>query len=695
MLALLIATGLPQPVAARARVMKGVRVVPGRNWSVIEVHLAGSFRYLRHAPAGRGETLQVQLRPEPGQEALDPGQGSELAAWRDPQSAPLLDVEAVPTVAGDLVLNLRFSRVVEFEVSQNGNLDLLRVSVKSQGAELPSAAPPPAPAGEGLARPSAGDPKLDAILDEGRGAMTSGDFSRAILLFTKALDDAPDGPRAPEARELLGLAYQRSGKLAHARAEYEAYLAKWPDDEGSRRVRQRLDALLTAPTGGRARAQRPPAASTTWEHDLSGSTGLYYRHDTLDTDATGSETIGSALEPDLFLTSRHTDGRRTFTTNFSGSYRHEFSDDGSSDSSDAARITSAFVGGKWLRSGYSFRLGRQSSQGMGVLGRFDGVLSSVQLTESFRANLVSGYLVDFTESNRINVERPFYGISADVGPVFGEFDGQLFAIQQRIEGIEDRTAVGSQLRWLGRRGFALALADYDVSYATLNSAMLIGNWRVTDATSLSLLGDVRKSPALTTYNALQGQPVDDFDELLDLFDEDEIRDLAEDRTATSRMVTLGASHQLGERWQIGCDLTLSNLSDTEESAGVAATEGTGNEYYVGLLASASHLLVQGSFTSFNARYGDLFSSRSYAVGAGGRYPVFSKLRVGPQMAVEFRDNDTVEDRWIFRPGLRMDYRWRTVTFEAQGGVELQNGTANEEDSDEREYFVTVGYRYDF
>ena len=49
-----------------------------------------------------------------------------------------------------------------------------------------------------------------------------------------------------EAQEYLGLARERNGQLAHAKAEYRIYLAKYPEGEDAQRVRQRLDALVTA-----------------------------------------------------------------------------------------------------------------------------------------------------------------------------------------------------------------------------------------------------------------------------------------------------------------------------------------------------------------------------------------------------------------------------------------------------------------
>ena len=74
-------------------------------------------------------------------------------------------------------------------------------------------------------------------MKEGRRAMTAGEFDRAVPIFTKVLSHS-DGPAAKQAQELLGLARERKGQLAHAKAEYETYLERYPDGEGANRVRQ-------------------------------------------------------------------------------------------------------------------------------------------------------------------------------------------------------------------------------------------------------------------------------------------------------------------------------------------------------------------------------------------------------------------------------------------------------------------------
>jgi len=52
-------------------------------------------------------------------------------------------------------------------------------------------------------------------------------------------------------QELLGLARERSGQLAHAKAEYEEYLRRYPSGEAAERITRRLATLRAASLSAR------------------------------------------------------------------------------------------------------------------------------------------------------------------------------------------------------------------------------------------------------------------------------------------------------------------------------------------------------------------------------------------------------------------------------------------------------------
>src|SRR6185312_17012611 len=78
-----------------------------------------------------------------------------------------------------------------------------------------------------------------------RSAMSARDYPMAIRLLTK-LQRQPEFPERARVQELLGLARERSGQLAHAKAEYEEYLRRYPNGEAAERIALRLRILRAA-----------------------------------------------------------------------------------------------------------------------------------------------------------------------------------------------------------------------------------------------------------------------------------------------------------------------------------------------------------------------------------------------------------------------------------------------------------------
>jgi len=66
---------------------------------------------------------------------------------------------------------------------------------------------------------------LKTTLADARTALGARDYTKAVALLTK-LQRQPEFPDRARAQELLGLARERSGQLAHAKAEYEEYLRR-------------------------------------------------------------------------------------------------------------------------------------------------------------------------------------------------------------------------------------------------------------------------------------------------------------------------------------------------------------------------------------------------------------------------------------------------------------------------------------
>ena len=128
------------------------------------------------------------------------------------------------------------------------------------------------------------DPVSDGMLQELRDKLATGDNAEAVRLAEHLLGQ-PESSATPEAQELLGLARERNGQLAHAKAEYETFLSRYPDHANAPRVRQRLAALLgdevkpdqTSPKGVDGKPTTVVGAA--FRTELSGSLSMLYQRD--------------------------------------------------------------------------------------------------------------------------------------------------------------------------------------------------------------------------------------------------------------------------------------------------------------------------------------------------------------------------------------------------------------------------------
>ena len=548
----------------------------------------------------------------------------------------------------------------------------------------------PTPIGPTL--PRVPNDKIQAIMEQARDAMTAGNTGRAVQLYTKVLS-YPENPFQKDALEFLGLARERKGQLAHAIQEYKRYLELYPQSEGAERVQQRLAGLTTSrkAPGPRKLGAKRPAKEAEW--DVYGGLSQFYRRDASTTDVDGTEINQSSLSTDLDVTTRRRSENFDMQSRFTGSYLKDFLDNGVSDETS---VSSLFLDVKDLQRGLSGRVGRQSRNTGGVLGRFDGLLVSYKLNESITVNGVTGFPV-FSTDDSVKTDRYLYGISADLGTFANAWDFNTFFIEQKNNDILDRRAIGGEARYFDPVRSLLTHVDYDISFESVNTFIFLGTWTLPSRTSINASFDYRNSPILTTSNAIQGQNVRTLDQLLDTFSEKELKQLAEDRSGKNTTGTVGFSHPFTEKFQMSGDVTVSNMSETETSGGVEGIPGTGNEYFYNVQFIGSSLLKSGDISILGLRYSDTSTATISTLTVNTRYPVARDWRVNPRFRLDYRDNDRDgSTQWIAGPSLRMDYRWRKLyRFEAEGGGEWSSRDLADENEDSSSWYFSVGYRADF
>lgn len=582
--------------------------------------------------------------------------------------------------------NQGYRLVIELEQQGAAPAPAPQAVVAAHAPSLPAAAAAgvlSAPAAETLAK----------WMEDARQSMAKTDYSRAIALYTKILE-YPNHAYRQDAQEYLGLARERNGQLAHAKAEYEIYLKLYPQGEGADRVRQRLAGLLTAQAPAKDKLPKEASRKDVPLWNVRGGFSQFYRRDVSTTDAIGTTINQSALDSDLDVMAQLVQPNYEIRSRFTGGYRNDFLD-GNND--NPMRITSLYVDAADHHHQNLGRIGRQSQSRGGVLGRFDGMLLSHQLMPFVKLNLVSGYPVDTSTIDKIATETLFYGVNADFGTYANTWDFNTFAVQQTSEGLLDRRAVGGEVRYFKPNHSALGLMDYDVSYQTWNMILLLGNWLFPDNSSLNVVVDQRKSPILTTRNALIGQFDASLSALKQRFTEDQIRELARDRSADSRSYTLSLAHPLNDKLQVGGDLTLSTLSGTPASGGIDATPDSGEDWYYSVQLMGSDLIKAGDIAIIGVRMNTNDTSNSVSLNLNTRYPVNQALRINPRLHIDRRrfasDGST---QWTTAPSVRVSYMMRRdFNLEFEAGGEWTNRDIAGTTDKTTGYYISAGYRADF
>ncbi len=537
--------------------------------------------------------------------------------------------------------------------------------------------------------------KIDSLMDEARKSIAAGDTSRAIQLYTKVLQQ-PEHSRLPEAQEFLALAREKNGQTAHAKAEYQRYLSLYPDNEGAARVSQRLAALLASgrradqPVGSTALQNNDRAArQSDWR--LQTYFSQYYRRDANQLNNEDQIVSQSALYSDVNFDARRRGERFDFSSRLSAGYRNDFLDE-TAGSGHEARVSYAYADLSDAVTGLRGRIGRQSRNTGGVLGRFDGLNLGYEVSERILLNAVIGKPA-YSASDGIDSERSFYGASVNYGPILEELELGLYVIQQDIEGLDDRQAVGAEFRYFGSNKSFWGLIDYDTLYNELGSAFLQGSWRFSSRLSLHGSIDQRHSPFLSKGNALIGQPVATFSELLELLTVAEITQLGVDRSPLSTTYSLGVSSSLTPKLQINADANQTTTDASPASGGVAATPSTTYRYYSTSVV-ASSLFKEGDVTIFSARYSDSDTARVISFTLDSRYPFGRAWRINPRLRVDRRQRLSESDyEWLYTPGIRVQYR-RSQKFriELEAGKQYSERKSFGTDLDRESYFINLGYQ---
>jgi hypothetical protein len=298
--------------------------------------------------------------------------------------------------------------------------------------------------------------------------------------------------------------------------------------------------------------------------------------------------------------------------------------------------------------------------------------------------------------NGIETDRRFETLAVDFAPALSHWDTSVYVTQQRNDGLRDRQAVGAQVQYARPNASVVSYVDYDTAYQSLNALVLLGTLQLPDRWQLTLDLEHRNAPLIMTENALIGQSVTTLNDLEKIYSEQQIADLARDRTPVLSTYSASALKQLGERFQAIFDVFYTKLSDTPASGGVEAFTGTqGNDisYQVQLLGSS--LLRTNDFNQFIVRYDTTPTYNVVGWQFISRYPLFGAWRIGPRMLFQRTTTDTGYTSIFYAPYGHLDYQRHGHVLEIEGGAEIGKNPAGLQIGNTTRLFISIGYRINF
>jgi len=575
-------------------------------------------------------------------------------------------------------------------------------------AVAPQAPAPAAPVAPAASTPTAPISEIDQraadLLNRARQALTEKRHEAAIDLLNQLLL-LPPNPASKDAQELIGLAWERSGSNARARTEYELYLKLFPEGEGADRVRQRLASLEGGPTAATpstpAGEAKPAAAAAAPEKTYTGSLAQYYyggraRSQSLVNVIAGvdqqtlTNTTQSAIVTSADLNARFVKPDYETRVVVRGTGASNLS----SESKNTGLLNSAYVDYRRTESGIGVRAGRQSAINGGLLGLFDGVSMVYPVRSGIKVNLMGG-----VPANTL-VSAPSQRLAAALVEVDGLLDrwgGNVYLLDQTVEGFTNRRAVGAEVRYSAESFSAFSLIDYDVNFKILNAVTLQGSFQAPGQTTITALIDNRKAPSLQLSNALISTGQTSLKDYLLGRSLEQARAAALAITANARQGLISAARPLNERWQLGVDLRYSQIGALPAVGDFEATPSTGAQIAATAQLTGSNLYSLRDINTFSlsATHSPQFNGAQFS------YSNLTGLRDGDvtlEPSIRLYGQNSTDGLKLMRvtPGMRVSYRVsRRASLIGESIVEYSKTDGPSGNDKTNSIFFYLGYRYEF
>ena len=546
----------------------------------------------------------------------------------------------------------------------------------------------------------------DSLLLAARQAFLDENYVRVIALTEKisaeywGAGSTENLPQIRESLELAGTTRERQAELAGSIGErraklnqavvlYETALDTDPPEEVATRISNRLQGIRTMSVEPRARLAEAEANPAEDGWDYRGSLYQYYRDDLVDglnEDDDGPESVNRLFVTNVGLQMARRTEDGVWTIGLDTSLINDLQED-----EIYSSVSNASIG--YTTEDLRLVGGRQNRTLTGLNQRFDGISYKDSSRTAFQLTYALGYLVE-SYYDVVDTDHPFLGVNVSFSP-YDAVDVDLYFVEQEISGLTDRRSVGSEIEYRNDVSFFYGIIDYDTFYAELNNVTLISNYRYTSQWDFNLTASYGYSPTLSTLNALQGQAAVSIENLKDRLTDDQIYQLAKDRTSRATNLYFGSTYQIDTDRQLYFDFSAFKLDATDESDGVLAIDDT-DSTQVSLDYSVRDFFSANDYSTVGFRLLNSTSSDAQSIRFRTRLPGYLGLIYDPRIRLEKRQGkDGRADETILDTALKLTYRaTKNLNFEADIGIEYSDPDLPDLDS-LIAYRLYAGYVYFF
>jgi tetratricopeptide (TPR) repeat protein len=565
--------------------------------------------------------------------------------------------------------------------------------------DSPTTTASPTPTGDSDAEAA----KLMTLAD---AANDRGDYADAIAALDSLLG-LPPNQKSRLAQEQIGVTRLKSGDNDRARGEFETFLKLYPEGEDSERVKQFLKNL---PIQSAVAAEREPAKP---QAVVSGSLSTFYfggqsqtrSQDFADSPLSGLPVLLSEsnlagvdqkqMQTNIDLNRRYRDTEvdQRFV------FRNTYSQDMMPNRPNKNRLSALYFDNRSLTNGTSFRIGRQSPTGGGVLYRFDGAQVGYTFAPKWKLNAVYGVPTD----PLLDTKRNFYGAWVDAEALAPNTSGSLYVNQQMIDNEVDRRALGTELRYFNE-GVALSgQLDYDQMLQGINIAAIQGSWQWPDNTQFNILLDRRATPVRALGNILFFQdpmlaaPARNIQDLLGTTPIDMLRGQVNGITSFQNQAMAGFTTPLSEHWQTGGTVNYTNVDEIKPVA-VILPQGqasTGDLWSVGVQLIGLNLYSSLDTHIFSANFLSGPTYKGTMLSYNNMTAFGEALRIEPSLRFYTQVTSTGDKTNRLSPGLRLTYRiMNRLSLESELSMEFSETKGAMRNETSQRMFYYVGLRLD-